>query len=206
MLAGAWLSCYPSRVMVRETIHLLAIFASTLFLYGCANDCLGYSYFILHKEKLRPGMGAGDVERILGKPDSITTIDGIQYWKWSEVKQFEERKVYVPIDEKTLKIRVSYIKISSVPSPVFLEVNGAPVGKTPYNLPVIASLEELPSSGVENNGTLINPPRLKAISIVNGGMIQSELLYRLQKEYIFYTPQMPHRAPTQIDVNIRHVR
>jgi hypothetical protein len=159
-------------------------------------------------------MGAEDVKRILGKPNSITSIDGIQYWKYSALGYgngaFKTTvfKAFVPIDENTSKLHVKYIKVSSIPSTVLLEVNGIPVGKTPYMVPVVSRFKELPTPGVEDseNETLIQPVRLKAIPIVNGGLVDNEYTYKFKREIVFYTHLVPYRRPNQIELNIRNVR
>jgi hypothetical protein len=103
---------------------------------------------------------------------------------------------------------VRFIKISSTPSPVILEIFGETVGRTPYMLPVTTYLDEIPPSGVEllENEHLIKWHQIKAIPTVNGGLVKTENILRLKKEHVIYTDLVPYRTPSQIDVNIRHVR
>jgi len=191
-----------------KNLSLLLCFFSALFTSGCVNN---YTERQEQVKRLRVGMGVEDVTRILGKPASITLIDGVQYYRYDRVgyagKVFH---TYLPIDEITGKLRVRFVQVLSTPSPVILEINGETVGKTPYKLPILTEFKELPTPGAfdDENETPIRNTQIRAIPTVIGGLVETKYVYTsmLKREIVFRTDLRPYIPPTQIDLTIRQAR
>ena len=185
-----------------------------VLLSGCATDLLDVSDRI---RRLRLGMRAVDVERILGKPSEIVSIGSVDYYRYDGLgygsRGFLGRQMYsryIPIDRESKRLKHRDVMVKSSPSPVLLSLENEIIGKTPRTVSVITYFDSLPVEGVEVGEFAARGVSIKALPTVPGDLVSWEGISQGRKvpsTILFRTDIRPVRSPSTLriehDVNVR---